>query len=107
MYLDITPFPIFRDRAITLLSMTPPAFDERELKRDIEAEGLLVWGSGNGTFDLDASGDGRGNRNKNSVRDSRGWEAAEWFSRKWRLLVEESGLDGQSKWWRGMRREEC
>ncbi|KAF2676904.1 hypothetical protein K458DRAFT_492189 [Lentithecium fluviatile CBS 122367] len=96
MYLDLIPFPIFRDRAITLLSMTPPAFDEGELRRDIEAEGLLVWGAGGGS-----SGSATG-----LVRDRRNWECARWFARKWRLLVEGSGLDEQTRWWRVMRGED-
>jgi hypothetical protein len=39
------PFPIFPNRIITTLSMTPAAFDESELKRDIESDGLLVGAS--------------------------------------------------------------
>lgn len=96
MYLDLIPFPIFRDRVITLLSMSPPAFDEITLKRDIEAEGLLVWGVGQGSTDRTAS----------LVRDRRNWECAKWFLKKWRLLVHGSGLDEQSRWWRRMRGDE-
>jgi hypothetical protein len=73
--------------------MDPPAFDEDELKRDIEAEGLLVWGVGLGTRDRTAS----------LLRDKRNWECARWFSEKWRLLVKGSGLDEQSRWWKTMR----
>lgn len=96
MYLDMIPFPVFRDRAITLLSMRPPAFDEAELKRDMESEGVMVWGVGHGSASRAAS----------LVRDKRNWECARWFSRKWRLLVDGSGLDEQSHWWRTMRGEE-
>ena len=93
MYIDLIPFPIFRDRAITLLNMTPPAFDESELKRDIESEGLLVWGVSHGPSD----------RASSLLRDRRNWECARWFAKKWRLLINGSGLEEQSKWWRRMR----
>lgn len=96
MYLDMIPFPVFRDRAITLLSMDPPAFDETELKRDIENEGLMVWGVGHGSTSRAAT----------LVRDKRNWECARWFYKKWKLLVDGSGLDEQSQWWRTMRGEE-
>lgn len=96
MYIDMIPFPVFRDRAITLLNMTPPAFDEAELKRDIESEGLLVWGVAQGT-----SG-----RASTLLRDRRNWECAEWFAKKWKLLITGSGLEEQSRWWRTMRGED-
>ncbi|KAJ4299619.1 hypothetical protein N0V90_004865 [Kalmusia sp. IMI 367209] len=96
MYLDMIPFPVFRDRAITLLSMDPPAFDETELKRDIENEGMMVWGVGHGSTGRAAS----------LVRDKRNWECARWFYNKWKLLVDGSGLDEQSQWWRSMRGED-
>jgi len=96
MYLDMIPFPVFRDRVITLLCMDPPAFDERDLKRDIEDEGLLVWGVSQGSTERTAS----------LVRDRRNWECSKWFYRKWKLLIDGSGLDEQSRWWRMMRGEE-
>ncbi|KAF2114350.1 hypothetical protein BDV96DRAFT_647058 [Lophiotrema nucula] len=96
MYLDMIPFPVFRDRVITLLAMNPPAFDESELKRDIEDDGLMVWGVGNGSVERTAT----------LVRDRRNWECSKHFSTKWRLLVQGSGMDEQSEWWRRMRGEE-
>jgi hypothetical protein len=96
MYLDVVPFPVFRDRTITLLSMDPPAFDEKELKRDMEDGGLMVWGVGHGSTRNAAS----------LVRDRRNWECAGWFYKKWRLLVDGSGMEEQSRWWRVMRGEE-
>lgn len=95
LYLDTIPFPIFRDRVITLLCMDPPAFDQDELKRDIESEGLMVWGVAQGANDSSEA----------VVRDKRNWECSTWFLQKWRLLVSGSGLDEQSKWWRRMRGE--
>ncbi|KAF2803602.1 uncharacterized protein BDZ99DRAFT_576080 [Mytilinidion resinicola] len=98
MYLDLIPFPVFRDRVITMLSMDPPAFDESELKHDIEADGLLVWGVAQGTRDRSAT----------LVRDRRNWECSKWFFEKWKLLVNGSGLEEQSRWWRRMRGDdEC
>jgi hypothetical protein len=92
------PFPVFRDRIITLLSMKPPAFDESELKRDIEADGLLVWGTGHAA--------GMDRSTAALVRDRRNWECARWFADKWKLLVSGSGLEEQSRWWRRMRGED-
>ncbi|KAL1596405.1 hypothetical protein SLS60_009051 [Paraconiothyrium brasiliense] len=96
MYLDMIPFPVFRDRAIMLLSTDPPAFDEKELKMDMENEGLMVWGVGHGSTDRAAS----------LVRDKRNWECSRWFYKKWKLLVDGSGLEEQSQWWRMMRGED-
>jgi hypothetical protein len=98
LYIDMIPFPVFRDRVITLLSMDPPALDEDELKRDIEADGLLVWGTGH------ATNSGRGTAA--CVRDRRNWECAKWFATKWKLLVHGSGMEEQSQWWRRMRGED-
>ena len=91
LYIDMIPFPIFRDRVITLLERSPPAFDEDELRRDMENDGVLVWG---------------GARVERSVRDRRNWECARWFLAKWRILVEGSGMEDQSRWWRQMRGED-
>ena len=96
LYIDMIPFPILRDRIITLLSMDPPAFDEDELRFDMENDGLRVWGAGVGT----------GKGVEGMVRDKRNWECANWFFRKWKILVNGSGLDEQSQWWRRMRGED-
>lgn len=96
LYIDTIPFPIFRDRVITLLAMNPPAFNGDELKRDIESEGLLVWGATQGANDVSAK----------IARDKRNWECAKWFFNKWKLLVSGSGLEEQSRWWRTMRGED-
>ena len=91
LYIDMIPFPIFRDRVITMLAMSPPAFDEDELRRDMENDGVLVWG---------------GARVERSVRDRRNWECAKWFLAKWTFLVNGSGMEDQSRWWRQMRGED-
>lgn len=91
LYIDIIPFPVFRDRIITLLDMSPPALDEDELKRDMENDGLLIWGAA---------------RPGNSVSDRRNWECSKWFYKKWKILINGSGLEEQSRWWRRMRGED-
>ena len=96
LYIDMIPFPVFRDRIITMLSMDPPAFDEDELRHDMEADGLMVWGSGISM----------GKGVEGMVRDRRNWECARWFFKKWKLLVNGSGLEEQSRWWRSMRGEQ-
>jgi Domain of unknown function (DUF3425) len=74
-YLDLIPFPVFRARAITLASTSPPRFDFWELKGDINA-GLVCWNPGGGT--------GEGNVQPWDVRS---WKAAPWFLKKWRMLI--------------------
>jgi hypothetical protein len=90
IYLDVYPFPKWRDKVIQLLSLSPPAFDEMELKKDLDKDGLICWGS--------MSGKGSG-----APWDSRSWEAQKWFLDKWWFLTKDSGVDTQSEWWRMMR----
>jgi hypothetical protein len=93
IYLDVYPFPKWRDKVIQLLSLSPPAFDEMELKRDLDKDGLICWGS--------ISGKGSG-----APWDSRSWEAQKWFLEKWWFITKNSGVDTQSEWWRMMRGED-
>ena len=92
-YIDVFPFTKFRERAISLLALSPPAFDEMELRNDLDSDGLICWG---GAFGL---GSGR-------PWDMRSWEAQPWFLNKWWMLTRGSGLEEQSSWWRAMRGEE-
>jgi hypothetical protein len=66
-YLDLLPFPVLRDRAITLGSAAPKLFDPWELKRDIFMEKVVF--------------------KKERSWDAGSWEARPWFVRKWRLLT--------------------
>jgi hypothetical protein len=93
--MDIFPFPIFRERAIILSSQLPMIFDENELAKDLDNDGLICWGS--------ISGSGTG-----CPWDKRSWEAQPWFLDKWWMLTggAEGDLSSQSRWWRGVRGEE-
>jgi hypothetical protein len=80
----------FRERAITLASMDPPAYNRSELKRDILRGGLVVWRS-------------RG-KEEGLPWDRRSWEVTPQFWSKWGWLIEEQGrVEQQSKWWQSMR----
>ncbi|KAF2449533.1 hypothetical protein P171DRAFT_440036 [Karstenula rhodostoma CBS 690.94] len=89
-FMDAIPFPWFRERAITLASMDPPAYNLSELKKDVLRGGLVVWRS-------------RG-KEEGLPWDRRNWEVQPWFWEKWSWLIEEQGrVEQQSKWWRSMR----
>ncbi|KAF2789394.1 hypothetical protein K505DRAFT_420514 [Melanomma pulvis-pyrius CBS 109.77] len=91
-FIDLIPFPWFRDRVIVLSSLDPPAFDRAELKLDILNGGLVCWKSR-------ARGAGQ-------PWDRRSWEIAPWFLEKWGWLIEERRqVEEQSRWWRELRGE--
>jgi hypothetical protein len=92
-YIDVFPFPKFRERAVSLLSLSPPAYDEMELRNDLDRDGLICWGGALGT-------------GSSTPWDTRSWEAQPWFLSKWWMLTKGSGLDEQSRWWRSIRGEE-
>lgn len=98
VYLDVIPFPSFRDRALRAIAQDPPLFDEDELCADIcSNEGLIVWGSqGN-------------NRGMEAARpwDMRSWEPKPWFLRKYHFLVGgwEDEMWRAARWWHMMRNE--
>ena len=87
LYIDTVPFPAFRERALALLTLHPPAFDEAELIHDIDSGAWHCWG--------------------NAPWDSKSWEVEAWFLRKWWMLTgtEQGPLGEQSRWWREMRGE--
>jgi hypothetical protein len=92
-YLDILPFPAFRNCAIQLLQVQPRPFDPEELCRDLQNDGLICWGSTvRDGGDLTGSG---------APWDIRSWEMQPWFHKKWWLLID--GVDGemsqQTRWW--------
>jgi Domain of unknown function (DUF3425) len=97
-YVDVLPFPSVRSRIIELLANDPPLFDEDEFWRDIEAGGLMCWGS---------IAVRRGTRSTagGAPWDSRSWEAKTWFLAKWSFIVggEDGELGRASEWWREMR----
>lgn len=89
-FIDTIPFPWFRERALILASMDPPAYNRQELKRDILRGGMVVW---------------RSRRKEEGLPwDRRSWEVQPWFWEKWSWLIEEQGrVEQQSRWWRSMR----
>ncbi|KAF2706983.1 hypothetical protein K504DRAFT_447043 [Pleomassaria siparia CBS 279.74] len=91
-FIDLIPFPWFRDRIIIFGAIDPPTFSPADLKRDILGGGLLCWKS-KGT-------------STGQPWDRRSWEAAPWFLTKWGWLIEEQGqVEEQSRWWRQLRGE--
>ena len=98
-YIDVLPFPTFRDRVIKLAYADEPMIDEDDLCNDLENDGLICWGSslGGGTA---ATGSG-------APWDIRSWEAQPWFLKKWWILIggAEGELYKQSRWWSEMRGE--
>lgn len=92
-YLDILPFPVFRNCAIQLLQLQPPPFDPAELCRDLQSDGLICWGS--------SVRDGGDSTGTGAPWDIRSWEMQPWFHKKWWLLTD--GADGemcqQTQWW--------
>lgn len=98
-YIDVLPFPTFRERLITLACAKEPTIDEDELCKDLENDGLICWGSSLGGGST-AVGSG-------APWDIRSWEAQGWFMKKWWILI--GGAEGeiykQTQWWCEMRGE--
>jgi hypothetical protein len=98
-YLDILPFPAFRNRIIQLLQIQPPLFDPDQLCRDLRSDGLICWGSTRRDR-RDAVGSG-------APWDVRSWEVKPWFLKKWWIFFD--GPDGEmyqhSRWWCELRGE--
>lgn len=96
-YLDVLPFPKFREQILKVVSYNPPLFDEEELCMDLMNNGLVCWGSQNGNESIDAC----------MPWDSRSWEPQLWFLNKYWFLVggQDDEMWGCAKWWHGMRGE--
>ncbi|CAN8099126.1 unnamed protein product [Discula destructiva] len=98
VYLDVLPFPSFREKALKALSRDPPLFDEDELCIDLTVNsGLVVWGSQGNNQGMDA---GRS-------WDMRSWEPKPWFLRKYWFLCGgwEDEMWKAARWWHSMRNE--
>ena len=97
-YIDVLPFPTFRERLIKLACVKEPTIDEDELCKDLENDGLICWGSSLG---------GSGAMGSGAPWDIRSWEAQDWFMKKWWILI--GGAEGeiykQTQWWCEMRGE--
>ena len=96
-YIDLLPFPTFRERIIKLNYTETPMIDERELCKDLQNDGLICWGS--------SLGGGSSVTGSGSPWDIRSWEAQPWFLKKWWILL--GGAAGeiytQTQWWYEMR----
>ncbi|KIM96909.1 hypothetical protein OIDMADRAFT_58461 [Oidiodendron maius Zn] len=90
-FMDLLPFPSVRERAVLFSSFTPPLIDVAELKADILNDGLICWT--------------KSKKGTGQPWDMRSWEAAEWFLKKWWMLVggEEDDIQEHTKWWRNLR----
>ena len=90
-FMDLLPFPSVRERAVLFSSFTPPLIDVAELKEDILNDGLICWS--------------KSKKGTGQPWDMRSWEAAEWFLKKWWMLVggEEDDIQEHTKWWRNLR----
>lgn len=98
-YLDVLPFPVFRERVLRLISTDPPMIDEDELCEDLTKDGLICWGTTLGGTN-EATGSG-------APWDLRSWEAQPWFMKKWWILIggKEGEIYQQTRWWYEMRGE--
>ncbi|KFY76210.1 hypothetical protein V499_04034 [Pseudogymnoascus sp. VKM F-103] len=98
-YIDVLPFPTFRERLIKLACAEEPMIDEDELCKDLENDGLVCWGS--------SLGGGSTAMGSGAPWDIRSWEAQNWFMKKWWILI--GGAEGeiykQTQWWCEMRGE--
>ena len=98
-YIDVLPFPTFRERLIKLACAEEPMIDEDEMCKDLENDGLICWGS--------SLGGGSAATGSGAPWDIRSWEAQDWFMKKWWILI--GGAEGeiykQTRWWREMRGE--
>ena len=98
-YLDILPFPTFRNRTIQLLQIQPLPFDPDLLCQDLRNDGIICWGS--------TRPDSRDNRGTGAPWDIRSWELKSWFLKKWWILFDgpDDELSQSSQWWCEMRGE--
>ena len=98
-YIDVLPFPTFRERLIRLAYAEEPMIDEDDLCRDLENDGLVCWGS--------SLGGGSTAMGSGAPWDIRSWEAQPWFLKKWWILIggAEGELYKQTQWWSEMRGE--
>ena len=98
-YIDVLPFPTFRDRVIKLACTEEPMIDEDDLCGDLHKDGLICWGS--------SLGGGSAAMGSGAPWDIRSWEAQPWFLKKWWILI--GGAEGeiykQTQWWCEMRGE--
>ncbi|KAK2596432.1 hypothetical protein N8I77_013322 [Diaporthe amygdali] len=89
LYIDIFPFPEFREKMLALRAVRPKVFEEKDFMRDIDTgEAICCWGP--------------------TPWEKRSWEAQPWFLGKWWMLTggEQGEMGSLSRWWRRFRGEE-
>jgi hypothetical protein len=96
VYLDVLPFPKFRELTLMAASHDPPFINEEELCMDLMNDGLVCWGSQTGGGGIDCT-----------PWDSRSWEPQPWFLAKYWFLVggQDDEMWSSTKWWHRMRGE--
>jgi hypothetical protein len=94
IWVDLLPFPEFRERLLALKQADRGIFDENELCHDINEGGLICWGA-------------KGATSCGSPWDRRNWEMRPEFLQKWWMLTggPDSDLYKQSRWWARNRGE--
>lgn len=99
-YLDLIPIPVLRARTIALAAIFPQLFNPIDVKMDI-IRGGLVCRHDRSKIEL---GNGNG-----QPWDMRSWEAAPWFVKKWKILIdgEEGETRKQSSWWKRVRERDA
>lgn len=98
IYLDVLPFPTFRQKALQALAKDPPELDEDELCTDItKKDGLVIWGSLGNDQGMEAC----------RPWDMRSWEPKPWFLRKYASFVGgwEDDMWKSTRWWHAVRNE--
>ncbi|KAK6508869.1 hypothetical protein TWF481_003636 [Arthrobotrys musiformis] len=89
-YIDVFPFPGFREKVITAAS--GGFFNEIEFCVDLGKSALMCWGSGQGKYG-------------GEPWNPRSWEAQPWFIKKWGALIDDE-LKECSRFWRELRDED-
>ncbi|KAK6532073.1 hypothetical protein TWF694_003235 [Orbilia ellipsospora] len=92
-YIDVFPFPEFRERILTgtARGWWRLGLDENELCDDLGRGALVCWSSGKGKYG-------------GEPWDPRSWEIRPWFLRKWGFLCTDE-MRENSRWWRHIRDE--
>ncbi|KAK6357692.1 hypothetical protein TWF718_002000 [Orbilia javanica] len=88
-YIDVFPFPAFRERVIE--EGSKGLLNEIEFCADLGKSALMCWGHGQG-------------KHGGEPWNPRSWEAQPWFMKKWESLIDDE-LRECSKFWSDLRDE--
>ncbi|KAL3428152.1 hypothetical protein PVAG01_01661 [Phlyctema vagabunda] len=94
LYIDLLPFPAFREKIITAAYTEPPILDEEEFCIDLLGDGMLCYGSSKGGV--------------GTPWDKRNWDPQPWFLEKYWFLVgdKDDEMWSAARWWQSMRGED-